>query len=252
MKNEVYNFYKQHRDWQQFYKELLDENEVTQITVTNCSDDERIITLWGTNKCAAITDPIDGIEVTKIEADVGQRAYEVVYNPVNDLFYVINNSTDTITVVNDQAVVVETVQLRPDPLTFINPNNIVVNTNPNSPEYGFVAITGTGQNEFLTVDLNFDIARRIPLGRSPIDLVYNPVNDSYYISLDVRDSLVKISTTSDLAVSQFIKVGIKYLGVNEDNGDIYVHFIVNNNGIFSNDVDAVSYTHLTLPTKRIV
>lgn len=237
MKSEVYNFYKRHRDWQQFYKELLDENEVTQITVTNCTNDERIITLWGANKCAAITNPLDGIEVTTIEANVGQASYEVVYNPVNDLFYVINNSTDTITVVNDQAVVVQTVALRPDPLTFINPNNIVVNTNPNSPEYGFVGVTGDGQNEFLTVDLNFQIVRRVSLSNSPIDLVYNPVTDSYYISEAIRDSLTKITTTSNVATSEFVKAGIKFLGVNTDNGDIYVHFIVNNNGIFSNDVD---------------
>ncbi|WP_046756634.1 YncE family protein [Kordia jejudonensis] len=237
MRDQVYKYFNQHRKWQKFYKELLDDNDATQITVTNCTNDERTITLWGTNKCAEITNPLGGQEVTKIEADVGQRAYEVVYNPVNDLFYVINNLTDTITVINDQAQVVQTVQLRPDPLTFVNPNNIVVNTNPNSPEYGFVAVTGDAQTEFLTVDLNFDIARRIPLGRSPIDLVYNHVNDSYYISLAVRDSLVKITTIDNVAVSQFIKAGIKYLGVNTDNGDIYVHFISNNNGVITNDVD---------------
>lgn len=237
MKKEVYTYYNNHRKWQAFYKELLEDNEVTQITVTNCTNDERVVTLWGTNKCAEISNPSNGTEVTKIEADVGQVSYEVVYNPVNDLFYVINNRTDTITVVNDQAVVVQTVPLRPDPLTFVNPNNIVVNTNPNSPEYGFVGVTGTAQTEFLTVDLNFDVARRVPLGRIANDLVYNPVNDSYYASLDVRDSLVRITTSSNVAESVFIKAGIKNLGVNTDNGDIYVHSFLDNNGVISNDVD---------------
>jgi DNA-binding beta-propeller fold protein YncE len=238
MKDQLYTYYDNHRKWQAFYKELLEDNDATQITVTNCTSDERVITLWGTNKCAKITESNGGIEVTKMEADVGQISYEVVYNPVNDLFYVINNRTDTITVINDQAVVVGTVQLRSDPLTFFKPTNIVVNTNPNSTEYGFVAITGTTLPEFITVDLNFEIARRIALSNPPIDLAYNPVNDSYYISERISDSVIRISTASNVPTVEFAKAGIKYLGINTDNGDIYAHIEVNDgNDVFSNDID---------------
>lgn len=229
MNKQLYNWYDQHERLQLFYKELLEENEVAQITVTNCTDESREITLWGTNKCAPIANPLNGFEEEKREADLGQRSYEVVYNPVNDLFYVINNRTDTITVVNDQAVVVQTVQLRPDPLTFVNPNNIVVNTNPNSLEYGFVGVTGTAEKEFLTVDLNFTITRRIPISNEPIDLVYNPIDDAYFITESVRNSVTKITTLNDLAVNYLTIAGAKTLGVNLDNGDLFVHNTANNN-----------------------
>lgn len=229
MNTQLYNWYDEHERLRIFYKELLEENEVTQITITNCTDQSREITLWGTNKCAPIANPLNGEEQIKREADVGQISYEVVYNPVNDLFYVINFRTDTVTVVNDQAIVVQTVPLRADPLIPVNPNNIVVNTNPNSVEYGFVAISCTSEKEFITVDLNFTISRRIPLSNVPIDLVYNPVSDTYFLSEQTKNAVVQITTLSDQAVSFLTIAGVKTLGVNTDNGDLYVHNITDNN-----------------------
>ncbi|EDP94670.1 hypothetical protein KAOT1_00300 [Kordia algicida OT-1] len=229
MNKQLDNWYDQHERLRLFYKELLEENEVAQITVTNCSDVSREITLWGTNKCAPIANPLHGFEEILKEADLVLATSEVVYNPVNDLFYVLSSRDDSLIIVNDQAVVLQTISLRINELPLVNPNNIVVNTNPNSIEYGYVGITGIREKEFFTVDLNFNISRRISLANDPIDLVYNPVDDAYYITESVRDSVTKITAFDNTVIDYLTIAGVKTLGVNTDNGDLYIHNISNNN-----------------------
>ncbi|EDP96534.1 YncE family protein [Kordia algicida OT-1] len=228
MSKQLYNWYDRNERLRSFYKELLEENQVAQITVTNCSAQQREITLWGANKCAPIADPLYGSEQVKLEADVDRDSYEVIYNPVNDLFYVINYRDDTITVVDDQAQVVQTIALHTDVILTVNPISMVVNTNPNSAEYGCVAIVGTSGKEFIVVDLTFTVLRRIQLVNEPYDLGYDPVLDCYYISEPFRNLILKITTLDDQIIEHLTIEGLRNIGINTDNGDLYVHNVVNN------------------------
>lgn len=228
MNTQLNNWYRAHAQIRDFYKELLDDNQVAQITVTNCSEQEREITLWGTNKCAPIANPLYRIELIKREVAIGQNSIEVVYNPVNDLFYVTNYSNNTITIVNDQAVVVHTVALSSNPTTPVGPTSIVVNINPNSTEYGFVAVIAIRSKELIIVDSSFAVSRKIAITNAPIDLVYNPFSDAYFLIESLTDKVLKITTSNDQVVDFLTIAGVKTLGVNTDNGDLYVHNRVNN------------------------
>jgi len=221
MNKQLNNWYDQHQGLRRFYKELLQENKVAQITVTNCSDQPREITLWGANKCAPIANPLYGSEFVLREIDVEEIPYQVIYNPVNDLFYVINFKSDSISVVNDQAQVMQTIPLRTDPLTVVNPIRIVVNTSENSPEYGHVAIISTSSSELIIIGLDFTIKRRINLNSIPDDIIYNPIGDQYYITSVDSGAVNRISMGSDLIEYYLGIIGVKNVGVNSDTGDIY-------------------------------
>lgn len=221
MNKQRYNWFDKNAKMRAFYKQLLEQNQVAQITVTNCSDQQREVTLWGANKCAPIANPLYGSDFVLRQAAVGQIPCEVVYNPVNDLFYVINNGTDTITIVNDQAEVIRTARLRNIPNIPINPNGIVVNTNVNSPEYGYVAIISETSTELIIVGLDFLVKRRIDLNTVPKDIIYNPIGDQYYITSFVSGAVYRISTGNDFIEYYLAINGVQNLGVNSDTGDLY-------------------------------
>lgn len=224
-----------------YYKRLQKDNEVTQITVTNHTDDIRRVCLWGANNCVPLTDPLFIGNEGNVMANVGSHPQGLVYNPVNDLFYVVNQLDDSVSIINTSGEIVDTINFRgfqpagsnpaviPNALPgSISPSAITVNTNENSSEYGFVAVACSVSNEVVFISPDNSINRHERVGNRPTDIVYNRVDDCYYTTNLVSGTISKICAVRRVNNLPQITQA-RSIGVNPENGNLFIFNLSKNN-----------------------
>jgi YVTN family beta-propeller protein len=219
-----------------YYQQLQKDNDVTQITVTNHTDDIRKVCLWGAISCVPLTEPmfLDGIITETLTVE--KHPQELAYNPANDLFYVVNQLSDSVSVISSKGKLIKTIKLT-TPL--INkqgkgsttlrvlpgtksPVALAINTKVDSDGYGIVAVACSVSNEVFFINTDNTINRVDNVGNRPVDIVYNPLDDCYYTANLVSNSISKICINLRVNNLPLIE-DARTIGVNTDNGDLYIH-----------------------------
>lgn len=217
-------------DW---YTWLRKEFDVTQVTITNTSNEEKTITLWGAHKGLSVSPPAprdveDHEVITTVTiptaVGVGVHPQGIAVNPVNGFAYVANQLSNNVSVIAPTGQVVKLIQLQPSIFPGYNsPVAVAVNTKETSPNYGKVYVVGSVANTVSVIDLSYTVTKEIPVGVRPVDIAFNPVNENLYVANLVGDDVSVIDTTTE-TVSASMPAGQDPLGVgiNLSNGDIFV------------------------------
>lgn len=222
MNRTISNWFDKQASLKRFYKQLQQDNEVVQVTVTNHTREIRKVCLWGAIACTPVTDPMFLEGLLKETISVKGQPQAIAYNPLNDQFYVINQLDDSVTVISSQGTVVTTVALGTSLLPgTISPVDLAINTNPTSANYGYVAIACSVSDEVIFISPNHQITRRETVGKRPISIVYNSFDDCYYTANLVSGSISKICQVRRVNNLPLVE-GARSLGVNPENGDLYV------------------------------
>lgn len=251
MRRAKYNWFDKQAAVRNYYQQLQENNDVTQITVTNHTDDIRKVCLWGAISCVPLTDPMFIESTGTSTVTVEKHPQKLVYNPANDLFYVANQLSDSVSVINTSGKIVTTINLcvtqdltengggngvakritsTPNepaknviklPGT-ISPSALVVNTKIDSLGYGTIAVACSVSDEVVFINTNNTIERRDNTGTRPIDIVYNPIDDCYYTTNLVSGTISKICINRRVNNLPSIE-SARAIGVNTNNGDLYIH-----------------------------
>ena len=223
----------QPRSYSAFYKWLLKSFDRTQVTITNTSNQERLISLWGMNKGISISPPLftdveDHAVIRTVEVastiGVGTHPQGIAVNPANGLAYIANQLSNNVSVIDAAGQLVQLVELEPSLMPgFNSPVAVAVNTNSSSANYGKVYVAGSVSNTISVIDLSLNVSNTIDTGVRPVDLAFNPVNGQLYVANLFSDDVTVIDTDTE-NVSTTLAVGTDPLGVgiNPVNGEIYV------------------------------
>lgn len=202
-----------------------------QITVHNNSASEQEVTLWDGNQQTGVngSSSSSSQHAITLASHVSVRGLShpqgIVVNPANQLIYIVNQLTGTVTVLNALNQVVTTIQLFPSFPGLCSPVTATVNTKMSSSTYGFIYIVCSVSNTVIVIDLSFNIAATIPVGVRPIGIAFNPTNVCVYVTnlvsntMSVIDAerLIEIRSSSPLRTGRNpIGVGIQLV-----NGNIY-------------------------------
>ena len=182
-------------------KALSKDLQTTQFTISNNSDKSRPISLWNANRTTAISPPLPEdlaelhIENTTIVGGVHPSA--VVFNPANNLVYVANQLSDSISVFDQRLGIIKIIKLTESlmPGSF-SPTDLAVNSNRKSTFFGHVYVTGSVAGQVLEIDPAHQIQRSFTVGIRPLKLLYNASNDCLYISDLAGNSVVIIDLES--------------------------------------------------------
>ena len=222
-----------------FYRELLENYDKTQITISNDSDQEREINLWGMNKgdigsvsTPLITDVQDHVVLrsltySEVQKTTGQDAIApqgMLYNPVDGYLYITNRGSHNITVLDENGEVIKVVPLQTGAKKrILNPIGLAVNTNKNSKSYGYVYVANTAANMVTIINREHKIAGTVTVGSNPIAIGFNPVTFRIYVSNYYSKNVSVIDTETNTLVKQ-LTVGDNPIGLafNPENGDTYV------------------------------
>jgi len=220
-----------------FYKWLLKEFNKTQITITNTSTEERVISLWGMNKGLSVSPPlptdvedheisyaVDYSDPIFTTGDSPAHPQGIAINPANGLAYVANQLSNNVSVIDSTGQLVSLIELQPSLMPgFNSPVAIAVNSNTASPNYGKVYVVGSVSNTVSVIDLSHNVTNSIVVGVRPIDIAFNPINDKLYVANLFSDDVTVINTNTE-NVSTTLAVGTDPLGVgiNPITGEIYV------------------------------
>jgi len=224
---------KQPTKYSAFYKWLLKEFNKTQITITNTSTEERVVTLWGMNKGGSVSPPnpsdVEDHEIiTTVEVPsaigVGIHPQGIAVNPANGLAYVANQLSNNVTVIDPLGQVVTVVELQPSLIPgFNSPVAIAVNSNNLSANYGKVYVVGSVSNTVSVIDLSHTVTNTIVVGIRPLDIAFNPINDQLYVAnLFTNDVTVINANTENVSTTLAVGADPLGIGINLNNGDIYV------------------------------
>jgi len=236
-----------------WYAWLRKEFDVTQVTITNTSTEEKTITLWGAHKGLSVSPPVPGdvedhevITTVTIPAAVGAGVHPqgIAVNPVNGFAYVANQLSNNVSVIAPTGHVVKLIQLQPSIFPGYNsPVAVAVNTKPSSPDFGKVYVVGSVANTVSVIDLTHNVTKEIPVGVRPVAIAFNPVNENLYVANLAGDDVTVIDTTTE-TVNATLPVGQDPFGVgiNLSNGDIFVA----NSG--DNSVSVFDSTHAPVTT----
>lgn len=251
MRRAKYNWFDKQATVRNYYQRLQKDNDVTQITVTNHTDDIRKVCLWGAISCVPLTDPMFIESTGTSTVTVEKHPQELVYNPATDLFYVVNQLGDSVSVINTSGVLVVTIDLckmmsnsetgsgysveersasNPERIQInpiklpgtISPVALVVNTKSDSSEYGMIAVACSVSDEVVFINTDNTIESRKTVGTRPIDIVFNPVDDCYYTTNLVSGTISKICTNRRVNNLPEIE-GARTIGVDTDSGNLYIH-----------------------------
>lgn len=215
-----------HARYRAFYKQLSNEFQSLQFVVTNSTDTPERIRLWGANSDLSLSSSeqfVNRFNET-LAIQVGNYPQGMVYNPANDLFYVVNQLSDDVTVFNSEGAVLQTIALNVFALFRVySPIAITVNTNRNSPNYGEVYVLSSVQDTISIIGLDFIVSEELSVLKRPTGFVYNPIDDGLYV-VGITEANIFVMDTPSRAVKQRSIEGIpSSIGLDSDTGNVFIH-----------------------------
>jgi len=211
------------------YSDIFREFPKAQITIQNKSTEEKEVVLWGANQNISLSPPAPGdvqdhTIVAQVSIPSGVHPQGIVVNPANQLIYIANQLSGTVTVLDSINQVVKVIQLEPTFPGFTSPVALAVNTKSTSSKYGFVYVACSVSNTLAVIDLSLNVAVTIPVGSRPVAVAFNPINLRVYVANLVSDNMSVIDAEalteivgSPLPTGQD-PIGV---GINPITGDIY-------------------------------
>ena len=212
------------------FSDIFREFPKAQVTIQNKSTEEKEVVLWGANQNISVSPPAPGdvqdhTIVAQVSIPAGVHPQGIVVNPANQLIYIANQLSGTITVLDSGNQVVKVIQLQPTFPGFTSPVALAVNTKSTSSKYGFVYVVCSVANTLAVIDLALNVTATIQVGTRPVAVAFNPINLRVYVANLVSDNMSVIDAEaltevigSPLPTGQD-PIGV---GVNPVNGDIYI------------------------------
>ena len=201
-----------------------------QISVHNNSVSEQEVTLWGGNQHLSVNGSSSSSSqsaitlVSQVSIPTEFHPQGIIVNPANQLIYVVNQLTGSVTVLNSLNQVVQIIQLLPSLPGFCSPITLTVNTKVTSITYGFIYIVCSVSNTVIVIDLSFNIVATIPVGVRPVGIAFNPTNLYVYVANLVSNTttVIHAELLVEILDSPF-PVGHNPIGIGIQlvNGDIY-------------------------------
>lgn len=212
------------------FSDIYREFPKIQVTIQNKSTEEKDVFLWGANQAISMNPPEPGdVQDHSITAQVsvpgGVHPQGIVVNPANQMVYIANQLSGTVTVLDSANQVVKVIQLEPSFPGFTSPVALTVNSKSSSSKYGYVYVACSVSNTIAVIDLSLNIAATIQTGVRPVALAFNPINLLIYVANLVSDnvSVINAETFTEILASPLPSgedpIGV---GVNPVNGDIYI------------------------------
>ncbi|MBI2775629.1 beta-propeller fold lactonase family protein [Candidatus Dependentiae bacterium] len=212
------------------YSDIFREFPKAQVTIQNKSTEEKEVVLWGANQNISVSPPAPGdvqdhTIVAQVSVPAGVHPQGIVVNPANQLVYIANQLSGTITVLDSNNQVVKVIQLQPTFPGFSSPVALAVNSKSSSSKYGFVYVVCSVANTLAVIDLALNVIASIPVGTRPVAVAFNPVNLKVYVANLVSDnvSVIDAEALTEIVGSPLPAgndpIGV---GVNPVNGDIYI------------------------------
>ena len=210
-----------------FYKHLNREFQSLQFVVTNSTNTPQRIRLWGANSDLSVstTEQFANRFNETLAIEVGSYPQGMVYNPANNLFYVVNQLSDDVTVFDSKGMVINTVGLSPIPVIAgtYSPIAITVNTNENSPNYGEVYVLSSVRDTISVITLDFTISEELSVIKRPTGFVYNPIDDALYV-IGITEGNMFVIDLATRDVEQRSIEGIpSSIGLDSDTGNVFIH-----------------------------
>lgn len=211
------------------FSDIFREFPKAQVTIQNKSTEEKEVVLWGANQNISTSPPAPGdvqdhTIIAQVSIPSGVHPQGIVVNPANQLVYIANQLSGTITVLDSTNQVVKVIQLEPTFPGFTSPVALAVNTKSTSSKYGFVYVVCSVANTLAVIDLSLNVVAIIPVGSRPIAVAFNPVNSKVYVANLVSDnmSVIDAETLTEIVGSPLPTgqdpIGV---GINPVTGDIY-------------------------------
>lgn len=203
----------------------LRRHDIIQIAITNESNKERAITLWGTGIPISPSLPEDiASHQTVSQSVVGVHPQGIIVNPFNSLVYVANQLSDSVSVANSDGAVLRTIKLPQFgyPGTY-SPTHLAVHSKVGSAAYGKVYVVGSVANSVSVINTSLEMTQVISVGVRPVAIAFNPVNERIYVANMVGNTISVINTATDAVVETLpTQPGPWQLEINQSNGDIYI------------------------------
>lgn len=200
-----------------------------QVTIQNKSTEEKEVVLWGANQNTSMSAPgpedvQDHTIIAQISIPAGVHPQGIAVNPANQLVYVANQLSGSVTVLDGSNNIVKVIQLQPSFPGFASPVAITINTKSSSSKYGYAYVVCSVANVLAVIDLSLNVTDYIPVGSRPVAAAFNPVNGKVYVTNLVSDNLSVIDAETLAEVIPALPTGQDPIGVgvNPLNGDIYV------------------------------
>ena len=176
------------------FSDIFREFPKAQVTIQNKSTEEKEVVLWGANQNIGVSPPAPGdvqdhTIVAQVSIPAGVYPQGIVVNPANQLIYIANQLSGTITVLDSGNQVVKVIQLQPTFPGFTSPVALAVNTKSTSSKYGFVYVVCSVANTLAVIDLALNVAATIPVGTRPVAVAFNPINLRVYVANLVSDNM---------------------------------------------------------------
>lgn len=232
------------------YSDIFKEFPKIQVTIHNTAIDEKEVILWGANQSVGVsapspTDVQDHTISTQISIPSGIHPQGIVFNPVNNLVYVANQLSGTVTVIDSNNQVIKVIQLQPSFPGFCSPVALAANTNSSGSKYGFVYVACSVANTINVIDLLLNVTTEIPVGIRPVSVAFNPVNNLIYVANLVSNNISVIDPETNAPVigsplpSGGNPIGI---GINPTSGEIYIANSISNDVTVYNSSNALVTT----------
>ena len=172
---------KQKEAFKNYQKYLHKEFDVMQVVVKNHTPEIRDVCLWGGNSDKPITDPLFLENDESIVVLVGTHPQQVVLNPVNNLLYVANQLSDSVSVVERDGTVVATIPLTENRMPgTVSPVALAVNTN-RGYFYGMVYVIGSVSNNMYHLNLNHKVVDVNGTGKRPTEIRFDNATNELVI-----------------------------------------------------------------------
>jgi YVTN family beta-propeller protein len=211
------------------FSDIYLEFPKVQVTIQNKSVDEKEVVLWGANQNISVSAPGPGdvqdhTIIAQVSIPAGVHPQGIVVNPANQLIYIANQLSGSVTVMDGNNQVVKVIQLEPSFPGFSSPVALTVNSKSSSSKYGYVYVACSVANVIAVIDLSLNVVTYIPAGTRPAALVFNPVNNLVYVANLVSNNLSVIDAETFAEAIPALPTGQDPIGIgiNPVNGDIYV------------------------------
>lgn len=207
---------------QKYHEKLVANFETTQVTITNNTSSPQKVNLWGANSAIEDHSKTEAVEEFDSSTRLGTHPQNAIYNPANNLFYIVNQLSDSLSVLNAAGVLLRTLDLGNGFIGTVSPADLTVNTVSTSSSFGVVYLIGSVSNTVYEIDLNFKVTNDLKVGKRPIAIAFNQINESIYVCNLVSNTVSEINTlTKAQSIFTTLEKPVS-IGVHQGSGNVYV------------------------------
>ncbi len=186
----------------------LEKFNKTQINLYNASSNETWAKLFGANERT-------NQSYIPLSFQTDSHPVVVLYNPLNELIYVVNQLAATLQLFGQDGTVVKRVVLDDAHIPTASP--LAISLNPISGE---AYILGSLSDKLYVINQNLELTHQVLLPIRPFRLEFNPVNQKLYVLHLIGSNISVLDTTNDFAI-EVIDTGHLRTGlaINKTNGN---------------------------------